>query len=186
MASILPFDELNRFTVDLRERFPDGTIATSVDDFEDILDMMFDLFSYSFFYGSGITGKSLGSTWKPSDKMRDEVVNKKVAGKTWRERAEEYFLNGGTVDDLVRIVETETHRDANEAALTTAKRVGAKTKTWITMMDDRVREAHQPLQSVTVPIDDVFVTWDGYETQAPGMFGVPELDINCRCELVFN
>ena len=39
---------------------------------------------------------------------------------------------------------------------------------------------------LAVSIDDPFVTWDGYETQAPGMFGVPELDVNCRCELVFS
>ena len=186
MASILPFDELNKFTTDLRERFPDGKLVVSHDDFEDILDMMFDLFAIAFYRGVNVTSKSLGGKWKPGNKVRDDIVNKKVVGKTWRERAEEYFLNGGTVDDLIRIAETETHRDANEAALTTAKRSGAKTKTWITMMDDKVREQHQPLEGVTVSIDDPFVTWDGYETQAPGMFGVPELDVNCRCELVFS
>ena len=115
-----------------------------------------------------------------------KVVDEKVAGRNWKERVEDYFSNGGAGDDLIRIAETETHRIANTAALDTAKKAGAKSTTWVTMMDDRVRETHDYLEGETVGIDEEFYTWDGAHAPAPGMFGVPEEDCNCRCELLFS
>ena len=128
----------------------------------------------------------MGSFLMPAVDDVMKVIDAKVAGKTWRERAEEYFANGGSVDDLVRIAETETHRDANTAALDTAKKAGATKKTWVTMMDDRVRETHSSLEGVSAPIDGDFVTWDGDRAQAPGLFSFPQNNINCRCELIFS
>lgn len=184
MRSVLPFDELNRFTADLRERFPSGKLVFS-DDFEDIIDLMLDLFLLAYAQGNEITNASLSSNWQPTLDEVMETVDKKVAGKTWRERVEEYFANGGSVDDIVRIAETETHRDANEAALNTAIHGGATSKTWVTMLDDRVRDTHFPLEGQTIPIDADFYTWDGDMAQAPGQFNKAENNVNCRCELQF-
>lgn len=183
MTSILPFDELNSFEATLRERFADGKLAK--EDEEDIIDEMLDLFLLAYAQGNSVTNANLSSDWMPTVDDVMKVIDAKVAGKTWRERAEEYFANGGSVDDLVRIAETETHRDANTAALDTAKKAGAKNKTWVTMADDRVRDPHAYLDGITVGIDDEFITYDGGHAQAPGLFGVPELDINCRCYLIF-
>ena len=152
MTSILPFDELNRFEATLRERFADGKLVK--EDEEDIIDEMLDLFLLAYAKGNSVTNANLSSDWMPTVDDVMKVVDERVAGKTWRERAEEYFANGGSVDDLVRIAETETHRDANTAALDTARKAGAKTKTWVTMLDDRVRETHDYLEGMTVSIDD--------------------------------
>jgi hypothetical protein len=114
------------------------------------------------------------------------VVDERISGKTWRERVEEYFANGGSVDDLIRIAETETHRDANESALNTARRAGAKTKTWVTMADEKVRDTHQYLELMTVDIDEDFYTYDGDHASAPGMFELAQNNVNCRCELLFS
>ena len=114
------------------------------------------------------------------------TVDERVAGQTWRERAEEYFANGGSVDDIVRIAETETHRDANTAALNTAKKAGATNKTWVTMLDDRVRETHDYLEGQTVGINEDFYTYDGDHASAPGLFALASNNVNCRCELVFS
>ena len=119
--SILPFDELNSFEASLRERFADGKLAK--EDEEDIIDEMLDLFLLAYAQGNSVTNANLSSDWMPTVDDVMKVIDVKVAGKTWRERAEEYFANGGSVDDLVRIAETETHRDANTAALDTAKRI---------------------------------------------------------------
>ena len=183
MTSILPFDELNRFEATLRERFADGKLVK--EDEEDIIDEMLDLFLLAYAKGNSVTNANLSSDWMPTVDDVMKVVDERVAGKTWRERVEEYFANGGSVDDLVRIAETETHRDANTAALDTAKKAGATSKTWVTMADDRVRDPHVYLDGITVGIDDEFITYDGGHAQAPGLFGVPELDINCRCILTF-
>ena len=184
MQSILPFDELNSFEASLRERFADGKLAK--EDEEDIIDEMLDLFLLAYAQGNSVTNTNLSSDWMPTVDDVMKVIDAKVAGKTWRERAEEYFANGGSVDDLVRIAETETHRDANTAALDAAKRAGAKSKTWVTMMDDRVRETHDYLEGMTVSIDDDFYTYDGDHASAPGLFTLPQNNVSCRCELLFS
>ena len=184
MQSILPFDELNSFEASLRERFADGKLAK--EDEEDIIDEMLDLFLLAYAQGKSVTNANLSSDWMPTVDDVMKVIDAKVAGKTWRERAEDYFANGGSVDDLVRIAETETHRDANTAALDTAKKAGAKNKTWVTMMDDRVRETHDYLEGMTVSIDDDFYTYDGDHASAPGLFTLPQNNVSCRCELIFS
>ena len=181
--SILPFDELNSFEASLRERFADGKLVK--EDEEDIIDEMLDLFLLAYAQGNSVTNANLSSDWMPTVDDVMKVIDAEVAGKTWRERAEGYFANGGSVDDLVRIAETETHRDANTAALDTAKKAGATSKTWVTMGDEKVRDPHQYLDGVTIGIDDEFITYDGGHAKAPGLFGIPELDINCRCILTF-
>lgn len=185
MKSILPFDELNAFRLRLLEMFPDGKLVITPKRHEDILDWMLDIFLLAFANGVNRTNRSLLSSWQPTIDMVMETVDKKVAGKTWRQRAEEYFVNGGSVDDLVRIAETEAHRDANEAALRTAKHGGAKFKTWQTMLDDKVRDTHFYLENVTVGIDEDFYTFDNDHAPAPGLFELAENNVNCRCELVF-
>ena len=147
---------------------------------------MLDLFLLAYAKGNAVTNANLSCDWMPTVDDVMKVVDERVAGKTWRERVEEYFSSGGSVDDLVRIAETETHRDANTAALDTAKYAGAKSKTWVTMADERVRDSHQYLEGMTVGIDEDFYTYDGDHAPAPGLFELPENSINCRCELIFS
>ena len=182
-GSILPFDELNAFSDSIRYRY--GQEKLKPEDKEDIIDEMLDLFLLAYTQGNEVTSMNLGTSWQPTIEDVNDTVNAEVAGKTWKERTEDYFANGGSVDDIVRIVETETHRIANTAALATAKKAGATSKTWLTMMDDKVRDTHDYLLGVKVGIEDDFITFDGDRAQAPGMFGMAENNVNCRCELVF-
>lgn len=187
MASILPMDELNRLDSEIRERFGDETLEKrDKRDEEDIIDELLDLFLLAYAMGNSITNDNLSSNYSPSVDDVMKVVDAKVAGKTWRERVEDYFANGGTGEDLARIADTETHRIANTAALYTAKAAGAKTKTWVTMLDDKVRETHDYLEGVTVGIDDEFITYDGDRATAPGLFTLASNNVNCRCELLFS
>ena len=186
MASILPMDELNRLDLEIRERFGDEPLQKrDKREEEDIIDELLDLFLLAYATGVNVTNDNLSSNWNPDLETVMETVDEKVAGKTWRERVEDYFSNGGTGADLARIADTEMHRIANTAALKTAQRAGAKTKTWVTMMDDRVRDTHDYLEGVTVGINEDFYTYDGDHAPAPGLFELPENSINCRCELLF-
>lgn len=184
MATILPFDELNAFKLKLLERFPDGKLVAE-DDHEDILDWMLDIFLLAYANGVNQTNQSLSTNWIPPIDAVMDTVDKKVAGKTWKQRVEEYFANGGSVDDLVRIAETEAHRDSNEGAFTVAAKVGAKTKTWVCMMLPTSRDTHIYLNGTTVPIDAEFYTFMGNKAQFPGQFGVAEEDVNCMCQLSY-
>ena len=184
MASILPMDELNRLDAEIRERFGDESLEKR--DEEDIIDELLDLFLLAYAMGNSVTNDNLSSDYAPSVDDVMKVVDAEVAGKTWRKRVEEYFSNGGTGADLARIADTEMHRIANTAAFDTAKRAGATKKTWVTMLDNRVREEHQYLEGQTIDIDDEFYTYDGDHASAPGLFTLAQNNVNCRCELLFS
>lgn len=187
MPSILPFDELNRVDSEIRERFGDETLEKrDKREEEDIIDELLDLFLLAYAMGNSVTNDNLASSYEPSvdDVMR--VVDEKVAGKTWRERVEDYFANGGTGADLARIATTEAHRIANQAAYKTAKAAGATEKTWHCMMLPTSRDTHIYLDGVTAPIDGEFYSFKGGSTMYPGQWGIAEEDVNCLCWLSFS
>jgi len=182
----MPFDELNALRQSLvygQYTDADGkrryvkTLADLEDEFEDILIL-------SYILGNKAAGDMLGIEPTMDVEDMDRVINRRVANRTWRDRLREQLENGGSVEEIMRIAETESHRDTNEAIYDVARDSGLELyKTWETMEDDRVREAHEEIQGQTVPFDDVFVTWDGHEARFPGDFDVPELNVNCRCFL---
>ena len=184
MNALMPFDELNAFKATLPIHFQDGKIR-SEEDCEDIIDEMLDIFLLSYAQGVEATNADLSSTVEPSldDVMR--TVDRKVAGKTWRERVRDYFANGGTEADIVRIAETEAHRDSNEAAYEAAKAAGATRKTWHCMMLDTSRDTHIYLDGVDAPIDGEFYSFKGGSTMFPGEWGIAEEDCGCLCWLTF-
>lgn len=217
MASILPFDELNAFKIEIEQRFSDVQFQKQGEnkvDFgflpfqtknrekEDTIDELFDLFLLAYARAVEVTNANLSSDYKPTLDEIMSVVDAKVAGKTWRERVEEYFDQTGEAgasgeqeteknqpnlpDAIIRIAETETHRIANTSALETAKKAGARFKTWSTVLDDRVRESHEYLEGETVEIGEDFYTFDGDHASAPGLFELAENNVNCRCELLFS
>lgn len=190
-------DEINRLDEQIRQRFGYDTLPNDPAIMREVEDWLLDLFVFAYAMGYEVTSDNLSSlpylpertaspSGAPSSEEVMKVVDAKVAGKTWRERVEEYFSNGGTGADISRIADTETHRIANTAAFDTAKRYGATSKTWITMADERVRDTHSYLELETVGIDEDFYTYDGDHAAAPGLFSLPENNIRCRCELLFS
>ena len=183
--NVMPFDELNTLKASLPRFFENGRIK-SENDLEELLDMLEDLFLLAYADGVLSSNMSLSSSYVPTLEEVEQTVNRKIAGKTWRERVLDYYDNGGTIADIERIAETETHRDANAGAYAAALAGGATTKTWNTMLDDRVRDSHAWLEGVTAPIDGEFYNELGQSTYYPGEWGIPEQDCNCRCYLTFS
>ena len=178
--NLLPFDAINRLERELPIYFENGKIRSKVD-LDDIIEEMAELFMLSYLHGKD----TVDPNYKPTLRTIIETVDDDVAGQTWRERMREHYENGGTIEDVVRIIETEAHRDANTAAYEAAKKAGCKTKTWHTMQDDKVRDTHVYLDGVTIPIDAEFYSFRGGSTMFPGQWGIPEEDINCRCWLTY-
>lgn len=110
MASILPFDELNQFDEKIRLRFGDAPIENSQEEEEDIIDELLDLFLLAYAMGNSVTNDNLSSNYAPSVDEVMNVVDAKVAGKTWRERVEEYFAkaNNGEIPVSKPTETTET------------------------------------------------------------------------------
>ena len=182
---IFPWDELNDIRTKVERICYTDENGKRRCDREKLIDLVYEFLEYSWTMGVDNVNEGLSTSFVPQEPEMRREIYRKVAGEDFAERLSEY-AETADLESIMRVVETDSHRLLNTAALTTAKKAGAKYKTWVTMMDDRVREEHQPLNTITVPINDYFVTWDGYRTDRPGNFGVPDLDIGCRCWLTFS
>ena len=186
MASVMPFDELNAFKGQLQIHFDESGHIRSKEDEEDIIDEMLDLFLLAYANGEITTNADLGSDITATSEEAMSTINRDIAGKTWEERVREYFESGGTIGDIIRVAETETHRDSNEAAYRTAVAAGATTKEWHCMLLPTSRDTHIYLDGVTAPIDGEFYSFKGGSTQFPGQWGIAEEDVNCLCWLTYS
>ena len=185
MRTIFPFDEINKFKLNLSKHFENGRIR-SREDCEDIIDEMFDLFLLSIANGVNSVNEQFNSDIELGVDVIDGIINTEIEGATWRDRVWTWYETDGTEADIVRIAETEAHRDGNTAAFDVAREVGAETKTWICMMLPTSRDTHVYLDGTTVGINDEFYTYMGNHALYPGQFGVAEEDINCLCQLSFS
>jgi uncharacterized protein with gpF-like domain len=92
-------------------------------------------------------------------------------------------------DKSLLIAQTEGHRvmqmgrlDAMDTAETAADNMGMTIKkVWIATLDDKTRDDHAEMDGQIADADGMFYFPDGTPTEAPGMSGIPEQDINCRC-----
>ena len=178
---ILPIDELNI----LKGEY--GESGTPITDFalDDIIEDLLDIFLLAMARGVLSVNEQFGTEYKPSAVQVEKTIYEKIDGVTWEDRVRTWYENGGTTADVIRIAETESHRIGNEAAYTAAKEVGATRKTWLTMLDDRVRDTHAYLEGVTVGINDYFYSYKGGQTLYPGQWGIAEEDCGCRCEIAY-
>ena len=117
-------------------------------------------------------------------KVADMSIFRKFDNKDFTDRVREY-AELGNANEILRVVETDGNRVYNTGGVEGAKSVGATSKTWRTMMDDRVRDTHDYLEGVTVGIDEKFFTYDGDSARYPGDFEAPQNSIGCRCWLEF-
>lgn len=185
------FDELHLLGSELISKSPDEVIAT-----------LENLLLHAYLLGRKHTGEDLEfdeGDWAYWDsllteeeqarQMRDTIY-KKIDGKDFEDRVREY-LSAGDEMALIRVIETEYHRDYNAGGYDLAVKVSQKTgrvptKVWCTMLDPRVRRTHEYLEAHVVPLGDEFYTYDGDHAPYPGEFIKPENNINCRCWLTYS
>ena len=182
MSNVFRWDELNilredakRFLNDAREKKPS---RKELDDFCDYMEFVLCLI---YDYGWKDAEQIVGIVPFKYD-LDDKAVNLEIEGKTFRDRVEEQ-VEALSLPDLIRIIETEAHRDYNTGVLDAAQQSGRTgiRKRWNTMRDERVRDTHSPLEGITVGLNDLFYTWDGDSAMAPGGFTLPQNNVNCRC-----
>ncbi len=125
--------------------------------------------------------------------IRAEVSRGIAAGFTWNEVATKLAKSFKTTEfskaynNAMRIVRTEGHRIQVQSAMDAqqvAKDHGADiVKQWDATLDDRTRETHRMLDGQIRELDEPFEV-GGMQADAPGMFGDPAQDCNCRCALL--
>lgn len=185
MANLLPVDKLNTLQSYLEKivTFP----GTNFDE-DEIVDEVLDLLIISYVCGYKATNEMLDLSLEPNTDDMQKTIYKEIAGKNWEQRVRDHIGNGD-LDGVLRVADTEFHRTYNQAVVDSAKKSGRNlSKMWSTMLDDKVRETHDYLEAVIVPLDEKFYTYDGDSAMFPGDFELPENNCGCRCvvELIPN
>ena len=191
--NLMPFDELNTFKGMVTEYKTEPlTLFEKEKKREEILDYIGDLLILAYVYGNEQAMYDLGfvdrdpKDYVDVDKMM-ETINKPIADKTYVDRITEYLDDEKSdINDFIRVAETDTTRVYNTGVVDGGKASGVTgvKKMWVTMDDERVRSTHEYLQSMVVPLDEDFYTYDGDHAKAPGLFSLPENNIGCRCTLI--
>lgn len=210
MDRLPPWDELSNLRTELDDTFragPEERKRRKPFIIDEILEMLIMAYMFgneaanTMLYGSDVVDQIEPEQEGPNrvididtDDM-NRAVFKVVAGKNWEQRITEYLDDeNGTVDDVIRVVDTDMNRIYNDSILNVGERAedeepadGAPKpgvmKTWQTMLDDRVRDTHEYLEGMTIPVNRRFYTYDGDSARYPGDFSNPANVINCRCRI---
>lgn len=179
------FDELNVLREQIESDLSLGTEQRKLLK-DDRIDEILDMLIMAYVFGTEDADEELTVTESVVTDEMYQAVWLNIAGKNWEQRIREYYDDpNATVEDIMRVVETDTNRIYSDAVLNVGEKVSKRgvpvSKTWETMLDDKVRDTHEFLQSVTVPINKRFTTYDGDSARYPGDFADPSNNINCRC-----
>lgn len=179
------FDELSVISERLNADFSLGVEQRKLFK-KDRIDEILDMLIMAYVFGTEDANEELLVEESVETSEMYAAVWREIADKNWEQRVNEYFDDpNATAEDIMRVVETDTNRIYSDAVLNVGEKVSKRgvpvSKTWETMLDDKVRDTHEFLQSVTVPINKRFTTYDGDSARYPGDFTDPSNNVNCRC-----
>lgn len=186
----LEFDEIHSLVeASIREagsRMPAGEDQLAATPEEDILDDLLSLLILAYTRGNRDVNEMLSGAAIPvdTDSMYGAIYYM-IGGKTFEDRARTHIRNEDP-GMLIDLAESEYHRVYEAGSYDTALGYdGSVSKTWVTMLDNRVRETHDFLEGVTVPVGERFYTYDGDSALFPGGFELAENNCGCRCVLMY-
>ena len=211
MDRLPPFDQLTVLRSELDDTFqagPEERKRRKPYIIDEILEMLIMAYMYgneagnTMLYGSDVVDQIVPEQDGPNrvididtDDMNRSVF-RVIADKTWEQRVSEYLDDEtGTVDDIIRVVDTDMNRIYNDSILNVGERAEDEEpedggtvkptvmKTWVTMADDRVRDTHQYLEGMSVPVNSRFFTYDNDSARYPGDFTDPQNNCGCRCRI---
>lgn len=138
-------------------------------------------------YTKGVTAAAimLGYDLQADVGKMEEAIFLVIDGKTYADRVADHVLNND-LSGLQTLVESEFHRVYNAGTYDGANDYVNNggfgvTKTWFTMLDDKVRGTHRYLEQQSIPLEQEFFTYDGDHASYPGGFERAENNVNCRC-----
>jgi SPP1 gp7 family putative phage head morphogenesis protein len=117
--------------------------------------------------------------------IREEITRGIIQGYSYEKtaRAVKGRMDIGATKAL-RIVQTETHRAQSQGTQAAFEKAAAKglvfKRVWVATLDGRTRDRHRTLDGQKVDVDQPF-EYGGMTAMYPGGFGIPSMDINCRC-----
>ena len=148
---------------------------------ERVIEIIYFILQYAFLAGQDEMNERLNTDIKLTE--MEKVIYTPIAGETFADRVGKYITND-EIDKIPFVVITDTHRVYNEASLGVMQEANIKYKKWQTMEDNLVRDTHQYLDQIRVPLDAYFYTYDGDKAKYPGGFTLAQNNVNCRCILI--
>lgn len=182
----LKFDEINALDTASLVKEDADTVC------DEVLETLIDAYLLGISHVSQMLDTSIDAEL---DEMED-IILLKIDGKTFEDRVRDH-VTGDDPSGLKTLVDSEYHRVYCGSAESGANRIERRDnlptkpltgvqKTWCTMLDDRVRETHNFLEDVSVPLNEEFYTIDGDHAYAPGGFMDASNNVNCRCFLLYH
>lgn len=179
----LDFDELHVFAEETfahRENESAEQRRKRIED--ETMDFLLDM------YLLGFLSTGLPDTGEPDPMRIRAVLYEEIAGENIIDRIIKH-IEEDSAPLFGTLIESEAHRVHEQGGRDAAKNSESAghtvMKKWITMRDDRVRDTHEFIDSVKMPLDERFYTFDGDSAMAPGGFQNPENNCNCRCWLSY-
>ena len=186
MKTILPFDEINAI---IREDYEATANYDVNEQTRRITDKLLDILIFAYTTGVSETRKALKVDVEDEIDEMYEIIWANIGGETFEDRVRKH-VETGDAGRLGLLAESEAHRVCEDAGYRSAVRAsdtyGIQVgKGWETMLDDKVRDTHQYLQSKVVPLGEEFYTYDGDHAQFPGGFTRAENNAGCRCHITY-
>lgn len=175
------FDELNILTVVSYYTAEGSTLERTQKIIDDLLSFLINGYSQ----GIKNAGIMLNSELTMDVDAMEDAIYLVIDGKTFEDRVADH-VRVNDLTGLQTLAESEFHRVYNAGVVDGGKIYAGNgtfkvQKTWGTMGDERVRETHNYLESMSVPLEDDFYTFDGDHASYPGKFKKAENNVNCRC-----
>jgi len=119
--------------------------------------------------------------------VRQQITQGLVQGESYPRMAKRIkTVLESDAQKAIRVVKTEAHRVQQESRLASMQHAADKgikmVKVWMATLDGTVRDTHGRLDGQKVAIDEEFYI-GRLHAKAPGHFGDPAEDINCRCTI---
>lgn len=131
-----------------------------------------------YFAGGKIKGITETSRKLVTNALREALKDGRVSIPEFRKAVSKAIgVNGHRATTIAR---TEVIGSANWGTWQAHKIAGVTHRKWIATPDERTRGPHRHLHGQVVEIDKPFEA-DGHTAMHPHGFGVPHLDIQCRC-----
>jgi len=144
----------------------------------------------------GWPGRSDAQITQLNASVKQAITQSMILGESYT-NAQKRMTNAMNIGagKAMRILRTETHRAQVEGRLfgidktkIGAATLGVKCYTiWVNTKDDRTRDSHLSMGDAKSDKNGLFTLPSGAQTRGPGLSGLAEEDINCRCtvRLVF-
>lgn len=111
-------------------------------------------------------------------------ISREIARATKDNMDDPYYFSRDRAKFIAENEANATH-DYNDYAQ--ALKNGAKTKTWITMKDNAVRNTHRKVDEVQIGIDDLFLVGNSFmRFPHDALLAGPEELVNCRCVVKYS